>query len=213
MSSTKQKLRLAGAFAALAMLALAVSCRGFFVNPTLTSITVGPSGQTIPPSGTLQMVATGTFDDGSTSNVSGQSLWTSSDTTVATIGLNDGKVIAAAVINNPPGVTTITATDGTATNTATVNVCPAVTAMTVTANPTSITSGGTITFTVMATFAGITTPQDVTNEVTWNITNTNILSTISDGQGITTASTSGTSGVSATLCGFTSQSITITVTL
>jgi hypothetical protein len=194
MSSTKQKLRLAGAFAALAALALAVSCTGFFPNPTLTSIMVGPSGQTIPPSGTLQMIATGTFNDGSTQNVSGQSLWTSSDTSVATVGLNDGKVIAAAVINNPPGVTTITATDGTASNTATVDVCPAVTTMTVTANPTSVPNGGTITFTVMATFAGNTTPQDVTNEVTTNV------------------GPPGTSGVSATLCGFTSPSITITVT-
>jgi hypothetical protein len=212
MSSTKQQLRLAGAFAGLATLALAISCRGFFVNPTLTSITVGPSGQTIAPSGTLQMVATGTFNDGSTSNVSGKCLWTSSDTSVATIGLNDGKVIAAAVINNPPGVTTITATDGTATNTATVDVCPAVTTMTVTANPTSVVAGGTITFTVMATFSGNTTPQDVTNQVTWNISNTTILSNISAGQGITNVGTSGTSGISASLCGFTSPSITITVT-
>jgi Bacterial Ig-like domain (group 2) len=212
MSSTKHKLRLIGALAALATLALAVSCRGFFVNPTLTSITVGPSGQTLAPSGTLQMVATGTFNDGSTSNVSGKCLWTSSDTSVATIGLNDGKVIAAAVINNPPGVTTITATDGTATNTATVNVCPAVTNMTVTANPTSVPNGGQITFTVMATFAGNATPQNVTNEVTWNISNTQILSNISSGLGTTNTGFTGTSGISATLCGFTSPSITITAT-
>ncbi len=42
MSSKKSKLRLLGAFAALATLALAVSCPGFFVNPTLTAIAVGP---------------------------------------------------------------------------------------------------------------------------------------------------------------------------
>src|SRR5271168_4037476 len=38
LSSTRYKLRLAGAFAALVTLALAVSCKGFFVNPTVTSI-------------------------------------------------------------------------------------------------------------------------------------------------------------------------------
>ena len=38
MSSKQQRIRLVGAFAALATLALAVSCKGFFVNPTLTSI-------------------------------------------------------------------------------------------------------------------------------------------------------------------------------
>ncbi len=41
--SSKQILRLIGAFAALAALALAISCRGFFVNPTLTSIVIAPS--------------------------------------------------------------------------------------------------------------------------------------------------------------------------
>ena len=43
MSSTKNKLRLAGAFAFLATLALTISCTGFFVNPTVSSITI-PTG-------------------------------------------------------------------------------------------------------------------------------------------------------------------------
>ena len=42
MSSTKNKLRLGGAFAALTALALAVSCTGFFQNPTVSSITIDP---------------------------------------------------------------------------------------------------------------------------------------------------------------------------
>ena len=66
------------------MLALAASCRGFFVNPTLQSITVTPSTGKVAPAGTIQMTATGTFDDGSTSNVTSNSSWQSSDTTVAT---------------------------------------------------------------------------------------------------------------------------------
>jgi len=43
MSTPKSNLRLMGAFAALALLALAVGCRGFFVKPTLTSITISPT--------------------------------------------------------------------------------------------------------------------------------------------------------------------------
>ena len=43
MSSKQQRIRLVGAFAALATLALAVSCKGFFVNPTLTGVSVGPA--------------------------------------------------------------------------------------------------------------------------------------------------------------------------
>jgi hypothetical protein len=213
MSSTKSKLRLIGAFTALAALALALSCRGFFVNPTLNSITVGPAGQSIAPGGTLQMVATGSFSDGSTSNVTGQCLWTSSDTSVATVGLNNGKVIAATTINNPPGVTTIQATDGTASNSTTVTVCPNVTAMTVTVNQSNPTAGTVITFTAEATFAGNSTQQNVTGQVTWNISNTAVFASIAaDG---TTTVLSGTAGqstnVSATLCGFTSNTLTITV--
>ncbi|MBZ5681793.1 MAG: Ig-like domain-containing protein [Acidobacteriia bacterium] len=211
MSSTKHKLRLAGALAVLATLALAISCRGFFVNPTLTSISVGPSGQTIVPGASLQMIATGTFDDGSTANVTGKCLWTSSDTSVATVGQSNGKVLAASVINNPPGTTTITAVDGTASNTATVTVCPNVTAMTLTANTTSPKENDLVTFTAMASFGGL--PQtDVTNEVTWNISNTAVFSSITGGQGTVLAGSSGQStNVSATLCGFTSQALTIHV--
>ena len=85
------------------------------------------------------MTATGTFDDGSTSNVTSQSSWQSSDTTVATVGPNNGLVKAATTIASPPGVTTITATDGAFTNTATVTVCPIVTSITITP---STTAGG-----------------------------------------------------------------------
>jgi len=60
-----------GAFAALATLALAISCRGFFVKPTLTAIAVGPLTPTIFVGATLntvQMFAVGTFNDGSSSS-------------------------------------------------------------------------------------------------------------------------------------------------
>ena len=69
MSSTKQRIRLMGAFAALATLALAISCRGFFVNPTLTGVSVGPQSLTLNLNQTFQMTATGTYDDGSQKNL------------------------------------------------------------------------------------------------------------------------------------------------
>ena len=112
MPGLKQKLRFAAGFSALLTLALAAGCRGFFVNPTLQSIAVSPTTGSVAPAGTIQMTATGTFDDGSTSNVTSKSTWQSSDTTVATVGPNNGLVKAATTIASPPGVTTITATDG-----------------------------------------------------------------------------------------------------
>ena len=71
MSSTKSQIRAIGAVAALAMLAFSISCKGFFVNPTLSSIAVGPGSasiQTGSTNNTVQMFAVGTFNDGSTGN-------------------------------------------------------------------------------------------------------------------------------------------------
>lgn len=78
MSSTKQKLRVAGAVAALAFLALAAGCTGFFVNPTLTGVSVGPSGLTLNVNQTWQMTATGTYDDGSQKTLTSGVVWSSS---------------------------------------------------------------------------------------------------------------------------------------
>ncbi len=210
---TGRKLPLTLAFIVLIGLAVGAGCRGFFVNPTLTSITIGPTGQTVPPGKTLQMVATGTFDSGPPKDITGQSLWNSSDTSVATIGLKTGLLTAAQNVTNPPVTTTITATDGTLNNSTTVKVCPDVTAMSVTAVPTSPPANSDVHFTAMATFSGSNTQQDVTSEVTWTISNTAIISSIgTDGVGTVLAGTSGRStNVSATLCNFASQQVTITV--
>jgi hypothetical protein len=216
MSSTKQKLRLAGAFAALAALALAVSCTGFFPNPTITSITVGPTGLTLAPGATLQMTASGVPSDNSPNqNITTKCFWSSSNEAAATVGQNTGLVTAATVVANPPQTTTITAAYQALTPaTATVSVCPAVTSLTITATPLTFTHGSSvsITFTAAATFSG-TGSTDVTNEVTWNITDTNVLSSITSGTGLTNAgATAGESTqVTATLCGVNStNSVTIT---
>jgi Bacterial Ig-like domain (group 2) len=117
MSSTKQKLRLAGAFAALATLAVAVSCKGFFVNPTLTAIGITPATPTItdvPPDNTQQFSAVGTFDDGSSGST--PVTWSSdTPTSVASI--------------SPGGLATAVGT-GSATITATSTILPTITATT-----------------------------------------------------------------------------------
>lgn len=212
MPGLKQKLRLLAAFTALFMLALAASCRGFFVNPTLQSISVSPTTGSVAPAGTIQMTATGTFDDGSTSNVTSQSSWQSSDSTVATVGTNSGLVKAAASIASPPGITTITATDGAFTNTATVTVCPIVTSITVVPSTTNPVAGTAITFVANAVFSGSLNQQDVTSVVTWTISNTAVIPSISGGAATVSSTASGmTTTVTATLCGGTSPPVTISV--
>jgi trimeric autotransporter adhesin len=209
-----RKLQLLLAFTTLLILAMAAGCTGFFVNPTLTSLMVGPSGQSIGLGKTLQMVATGTYNDGTTKNITGQCLW-SSDNTSAPVGQTSGLVTAAATIANPPVTATITAVNGTLSNTATVTVCPVVTNITLTTPSTNLTQNSTVTFKAIATFVvtGSTTQQDVTNDVTWNISNTAVIASISAGSGTVLASTVGLSTtVSATLCGTTSNILTLNVT-
>jgi hypothetical protein len=212
MSSTKKKLRLVGAFAALATLALALSCTGFFPNPKLTGITIGPTSLPLTPGQSFQMVATGTFDNGNTSTVTSQCLWTSTDTSVASIGLNSGMVTASSTATTV-GTTQINASDGTfnAPTAATVTVCPTVSSLTISASPTSQMPGQIVTFMATANFPS-QSGVDVTNVVTWNISDTGVL-TISGGVGtINGSAMSGQSTtVSATLCSFPSNTVTITV--
>jgi Bacterial Ig-like domain (group 2) len=146
MSSTKNKLRLAGAFAALAALALAVSCTGFFQNPTVSSITIDPPNPSVgfgSGAASLQLTAAATFNDGSSSTLKGGTnctgntvCWSSSDTTVATI--TTGGMLAGV----SAGTATITASSGSITGTTTATVAETVSSMTITPASSAITANG-----------------------------------------------------------------------
>ena len=208
-------LRLSSSLAIVMALALSVGCRGFFVNPKLTSITVTPSAVTISKGQTTQMVATGNYDDGSTKNLSGSVTWTSSDTSCGTISTT-GVVTAANV--NATCTTTITATSGTFTSTGTVTVTPgALVSISLTVNnQTSVTAaaGTTVTFKALGSYSGSSSQQDITTQVTWTVDNTTAL-TLNQGGGSGTISSSAASGtaihVTATLSGITSNQVTVTV--
>jgi hypothetical protein len=195
------------------MLAVAAGCKGFFVNPTLTSLAVSPTSASIVESQTQQLTATGTYDDGSTKDLTGTAGWTTSDSTVATVS-KGGLVTAAASITSPPGSATITATSGTltATSAITVNTGPltAIVISTTTPNPAA---GTTVVFKALGTYSGSSTQQDITSLVTWSSSNTAVISTISGGSGavLSTATSASTTDVTATLDGITSNTLTVTV--
>jgi len=213
MPSFNAKLRLLAALAALFTLALAAGCRGFFVNPTLTSLAVAPTTVSLIEGNTQQLSATGTYDDGSTKDLTGTATWSTSSSTVASV-TSGGLVKAAATIASPPGTATITASSGTltATSAITVNTGP-LQSIALTASTLTPTAGSTFTLTAMGTFSGSTQLQDITTQVSWNNDNTTAVS-LSQGSGSATANTS-TSGqvahISATLNGITSNTVTISV--
>ena len=146
MSSPRYKLRIAGAIAALAMLALAASCTGFFQNPTVSSITIDPPNPTVgfgPGASSVQLTAAATFNDGSTGTLNGGTsctgssvCWSSSDPTVATVttgGLLTG--VSA-------GTSTITAASGSVTGTTTATAAETVTTMTISPSTASVVDNG-----------------------------------------------------------------------
>jgi len=209
----KRNLRFLATFTALSLLSLAAGCKGFFVNPTLTSITVAPTSASLIEGGTQQINATGNFNDGSTKDLTGSASWTSSATDVATVS-KGGLVTAATTIATPPGTATITATSGTitASSTITVNTGPltAIAINTTTPNPAA---GQTVVFTALGTFTGSAQQQDITNQVTWTSSNTAVITTITNGSGavLSTATSGSTTNVTATLNGINSNTVTITV--
>ncbi len=212
MSSAKHKLRLAGAFAALATLALAVSCRGFFVSPTLSSIAVGPPTPTIltgTSGNTVQMTVFGTNNDGST-NSSPSVSWSIAPPGIATISTS-GLVTSVAI-----GTATVTATSnqiptisGTQTVTVTVGC---VTSISISPTSGSVSFSTGLTQPLTATAATCNGSVGVTAVANWFSSNTN-LATVSAGlvSGVSGLSTGGTVQITASIGNVTSNIATITV--
>lgn len=152
MSSSKHKLRLASAFAALAALALAVSCTGFFQNPTLTSISISPSAPMVELGQTTTLQAFGSYDDGSRNQITSGLSWSSSDPTIASIGTTSGVLSGVQT-----GSVTITADAQGLSSTATATVFIVVSAMSIEPTNPSMPSSGTQAFTVYGTVSGTQT--------------------------------------------------------
>jgi trimeric autotransporter adhesin len=176
---SRSKIQICLALTTLVIVASEVACTGFFVNPTLQQITVTPQTPQIQQGKTQQMAATGTFDDGSTKDITGKVQWTSDDMTVATVGTS------GLVTGDSLGTATITATSATITGSTTTTVVLAnIQSITVTPTNTSITQGNTKQFTATATTSNGTT-QDITSSATWNSSNTNVVTI--DATGLATA--------------------------
>jgi hypothetical protein len=174
---TGRKLALTLAFTALVALAFGVSCRGFFVQPVLTAISVGPTGQNVGVGDTLQMSARGTYDTQNPQNITGQVLWSSDNDAVATV--SKGGLVTGV---SAPGTANISASLDTLTDSAAVTVVlTGVTKITISPQTVNVVQGGTQPFTCAATVTGQSQPVDITASVAWttsDTTNTNITNSV-----------------------------------
>ncbi|MFZ0744436.1 MAG: choice-of-anchor D domain-containing protein [Terracidiphilus sp.] len=120
-------------------------------NPVLASIMVSPTSSTTLVNSSVQFTATGTYTDGTVSNVTNSLSWLSSNTSVATVNSNG---LATGV---GPGTATITDTNGTVSGTSSLTVNQLTPTVTFTGAPAS--AAYNTSFTVTATTNATTMPQ------------------------------------------------------
>jgi large repetitive protein len=111
--------------AGLLVLAVAPGCKGFFVNPTVSSVSVSPSTNNLQSGGSRQLTATATNSDGRTKDVTGLAVWDSSDTTNTFVTVSSTGFVKA--LQNTTSAVTITAIYKGFSGTATVTVGQAIT--------------------------------------------------------------------------------------
>lgn len=205
MPSNKRKLQVLAGLAVLFLVATGVGCRGFFQNPVLTGLTVGPQSPNIQQGSTLQMSAIGTYDDGSTKTLTSGVFWSTSADTVAPI--TSGGLVTGASSGTATITASAAAVSGTSVVTVTLNNVTALTLM-----PTSLTvqKGNMGNIQAFATAGG--TQIDVSATVTWQITDSggNVPTTINITTGsspavvtVNNSATSGTYTITATYSGTT----------
>ncbi|PYX13345.1 MAG: ATP-dependent DNA ligase, partial [Acidobacteria bacterium] len=164
-----------------------------------------PGNASVAASSTQQFSATGKYSDGSSKDLTSSVLWSSSDTSVASVnnaGLATGVVV---------GVVTVTAQFGAMQDGATLNVTNAGTNLTgITLSPAaaSVPVNTTQQFTATGNYSDGSS-RDLTALVTWGSSSTAVATV--DANGLVTAVAAGSTNISATL-GSISNSTSLTVT-
>ena len=172
MSSKMSKFRVIGASAALATLALAVSCKGFFVNQP-TTVTVTPSTQTLTTGQQQAFTAQATFSDNSSKNVTSGATWSSSNPCIVAI-ITSGTNAGNSTDIGTGGSATITASYNGVVGTATATVSNGLTVspcniQTVGNFPEAVfTRGSNATFSASGGAAALTWTSSDTNVATIN---------------------------------------------
>ena len=137
------------------------------VPPNLTSIAITPAAATLAQGTSRLYSATGTRSNGSTLNITSVATWTSSDITIATVGLHTGRVIAAKNVTLSSNSVTISVAYSGVTQTLLLNVSNETpTFITVTPVTATIPAFVTQPFTATASFPTLP-PQDVSLDASW----------------------------------------------
>jgi len=170
----------------------------------LQGINVNPVNPTLPTGNSVQFTAMGSFTDGSTQDITGTAVWTSSNQSAATVTAL-GLVTTAAA-----GSANITATSGIVSGTSALTVSAAAVLQSIAVTPASpaISLGASLQFKATGTFSDSST-QDLTASVTWSSDAPAIA--IINAAGLASSVGSGTAHITAALGAVTSVPATLTV--
>jgi hypothetical protein len=169
------------------------------ITVKLTSIALTPVNPSIAAGTKLQMVATGTFDDGATQDLTEEVTWASAtpaNVTISNADTSDGLATAVA-----KGTSVISATLGTVTGNTTLTVTDAkLVSIVLTPNSASIAKGRTQQFTATGFFDDTTT-QDLTDTATWAaaVPATASVSNADDSKGLATGLAVATTNITASV--------------
>jgi alpha-tubulin suppressor-like RCC1 family protein/uncharacterized protein YjdB len=174
---------------------------------TLTSIAITPATASIAKGQNTHFTATGTFSNGTIADISGQTTWSTGDTSVATIDSTTGVATGVGV-----GNTTVTASsNGITSPAASLSVTAAViTGISISPTTPSAPKGIPVTFTAIATYSDGSS-GNVSGSVTWVSSNTSVATLNSSGIASTLAL--GSTIITASANGINSNSATLTVTV
>jgi hypothetical protein len=178
-------------------------------SATLVSLAVTPTSTTVAAGTTQQYVATGTYSDNSTQNLSSGVIWVSDTPSVATISNTPASNGLASSVSI--GVANISANLGAITSPPTpLNVTAAtLVSIQVTAPSPSLALGTTENLTATGTFSD-RSMQDLSTQVSWLSSNTTAATLSSTG--LVGTVTVGSTQLSASLNGITSATVALNVT-
>ena len=166
------------------------------VRPAPVSLTIAPANPVVLFGTTQQFTAIESLTDGSTQDATQLVNWSSSNSTVSSIGNSVGiQGLAKALAL---GTTTITATLGTLTASTTLTVNEPLRIF-ITPNPTSLFLGKTVQFSAIGVLSDGITTRDLTTSAKWSSSNI-ACATISNSpgsQGLATGVTQGTATITA----------------
>ena len=179
---------------------------------TLQSIELTPSSASLAKGLTKQMLATGLFSDGSTSDVTAAVTWKSDNPAVATVSNAASSAGLATFLS--PGLANVTATfQGIASGAASLQVTAAsLVTIAITPSTTNVAAGQSQQYVAKGTFSDGSI-SDLTASVTWKSSDTAVatISSAAGSDGLAKSQAAGTTNITATLGSITSPAVLLRV--